>query len=338
MRTISPYILCMFFLIVSCSKEYDTPNDITQSTAILSTAATKGIGEKTPETIVVVDIENDNPLNAGDYFFTGGDTFFDYVCLFSAYIHSSTAGGIVTPTLYLSPVMTSSSWFSTYVTPLQSNNQGVLLCITGDWMGIGLSSMNSTQAYQFATILAYVVSYYDLDGVVFDDEYSGTSTIVYGSYSGIITYFKQLCPNKLVFVIDCGGTSYISSTAAGEIDYALSTYSGYYLPYYYSSIPDIDYSRWSPISLNLGQTYSSSALYTIQSWVSSLTNDGYGAIAFVNLHDSNYVDPLPVLQTVSLGAGWDPVYCSGGSNSYLPTVVPGGYTITYSDALQGMTP
>lgn len=298
---------------------------------------TKGVDEKEPSVFVYVETNDVNPLNAMDYCFSNNDTFFDYVGFFAANIHTTTVNNVIQPTLYLNPELCpylcdNGSPVTTYTDSLHAKNQEAILCVLGDWANFGLSTMNATQAYQFAYILCCVVTQCGFDGVLFDDEYSGTNTIVTDSYSNIIIYFKQLCPDKKVFVFDWGGTSYISSTAAALIDYVHHGYFGYYLSNAYSNIPGIGVDRWSPISLLLGQTYTS-ALSTIQTWAGNAANAGYGQIMLYNLREKNDVDPLPVLNAIAAGAGWStPVTCSNGNRSQL-SPVSGGCTITYDMAL-----
>lgn len=329
---------------ISCSKQEVVNETTSPSVSQPKGIITKGVGEKEPSTFVYVETNDVNPLNAMDYYLSNGDTFFDYVGFFAANIHKETVqvnnGTEERPTIYLNPELcpylcNNGSPVTTYTSAISNNGQSPILCVLGDWVGLGVSNMNSTQQYQLAYILCCIVNQCGFDGVLFDDEYSGSNTITNGSYSGVISYFRQLCPDKLIFVFDWGGTSYISSTAAGEIDYAHHGYFGYYLPYTYSNIPGMDPSRWSPISLNLGQTYTSSALSTIQTWAYNAKQSGYGQIMLYNLREKDDVNPIPVLSAIATGAGWNtPVTClTGGGNRPQLTPVTGGCTITYDMAL-----
>lgn len=301
---------------------------------------TKGMYEKTPQTLVYVETNDVNPLNAGDYFLPDSTTFFDYVCFFAANIHSTTVGSSVQPTLYFNPELTpyvcnNGSPNTAYIDALHEKNQGVLLGILGDWVGLGLANMNTTQQTQFATILAYVITQCGFDGVVFDDEYSGSNTVVSDSYSNIILQLRALLPDVKIFVFDWGATDSISSTAAAEIDFADHGYFGYYLPYTYSDITGMTVDRWSPISLKLELSYSNSALSTIQTWAANAANAGYGEIQTFNLRSRCDVDPLPVLTAIARGAGWivapDEVTCTNGCRAQA-AAVPGGCTVTYAMA------
>ncbi len=320
----------------SCNKTENVQNSTECEFIQSSKVATKAIGDKTPSTFVYVETNDVNPLNAMDYYTDSGSPVFDYIGFFAANIHYDNSE----PTLYLNPELTpyicnNGTPITTYTDAIHNNEQEAILCVLGDWANFGLSTMSSTQAYQFAYILCCVVTQCGFDGVLFDDEYSGTNTIVANSYNNIITNFKALCPDKKVFVFDWGGSNYISSTVAGLIDYVHHGYFGYYLGKNYCRFSGITDDQWSPISLLLGNTYSSSALNTITGWGGDIIDDGYGQAMFFNLRTKNDVDPLPVLNAFAEGAGWDtPVYCiTGGGNRTQPSSVDGGYTITYDMAL-----
>lgn len=323
---------------ISCNKSEIVPISSDQDMVKTTSLETKAIGDRKPTTFVYVETNDVNPLNAMNYYLADDNPIFDYVCFFASNIHKETVNNEVRPTLYLNPELcpylcNNGSPVTTYTTEIHNNGQEAILAVLGDWQGIGLSNMNTTQQYQFAYILCCVVTQCGFDGVLFDDEYSGTNSVVSGSYSGIISYFKQLCPNKKVFVFDWGGTSYISSTAAALIDYVHHGYFGYYLSNTYCNITGISVGYWSPISLQLGQTYSATELSTIQTWAYNAKQSGYGQIMFYNLREYNDVNPLPVLNAIATGAGWNTPVIFDGSDYPQLDPVTGGCTITYDMAL-----
>lgn len=333
--------IILFFaalLAFSCSKKESTPAIFGHEELQATSLATRAVGSKTPSTFVYVETNDVNPLNAMYYYLADDTPFFDYVCFFSSNIHKTTVGTQVQPTLYFNPELTpyvcnNGSPVTTYTDAIHENGQEAILGVLGDWDGLGLSNMDATQQYQFAYILCCVVTQCGFDGVLFDDEYSGTDSVISGSYTGIISYFKQLCPTKKVFVFDWGGTEYISSSVASLIEDVHHGYFGYYLPVSYCDTPGIGASQWSPISLLLGNTYSTNALNTIQSWAAQAVNDGYDQIMFFNLRTYCEVNPLPVLNKIATGAGYPtPVIYDGECTAQL-TPVSGGCTITYDMAL-----
>lgn len=293
---------------------------------------TKAIGEKTPIMVCYVETNDVNPLNAGDYWFDEeGTTFFDIVELFASNIHKETVNGEVRPTLYLNDKLTpvlENGGVDKYVRPLQENDIKVLLTVLGDWQEIGLSNMTDTQADQFATILAYTVEKYGLDGIGFDDEYSGSSTVNYTSYTRIITKLHELMPSdKLITVFNWGGTDTIDETQACPcIDYV---YHGYFRSYV--GTPGLcTTAKWSPVSLNLGE-YNSTATVRIQA--QNAKNGGYGAMMCFNLRPTSDRDPLSVFQAMSDGAyNGATVVCDDGDRPRDAGSVSTGYTITYDMA------
>lgn len=296
---------------------------------------TKAIGDKTPIMACYVETNDVNPLNAGDYYFEDGlnEPFFDIVELFASNIHKDDETG--DPTLFLNDKLANvleNGGVNTYVRPLQ-NDYGikVLLTVLGDWQEIGLSNMTDSQADKFATILAYAVEKYGLDGIGFDDEYSGTDEVNNTSYSRIITKLHELMPSdKLITVFDWGGTETISSTAASYIDYAYHGYFGSYREVSTSDIAGMNTPRWSPVSINMGN-YNIASI--VRSQASRAKSDGYGAMMCFNLRPSSDRDPLPTLQAISDGAyNGRIVTREGGDRPRTAEIDPDGFTITYEMA------
>lgn len=317
----------------SCNK---TENSIQEETVTVpnSPLITKAAGDKTPSILCYIETNDVNPLNAGCCRLPDGTPFVDYVVLFASNIHKATVSGVVQPTLYfndkLTPIMLNSD---EYIQPLRDDEQKVLLGVLGDWVNLGLSNMTTTQAEQFATILAYAVSTYGLDGISFDDEYSGTSTVNSYSYSTIINKYRELRPNDIIHVFDWGGTNSISSTAASKVNYAGHGYfsPNYYLSTSYSNISGMNNARWSPISLNLGSSYTSTQLTSIKNKAANAYTDGYGQILLFNMRTCDDVCHRPVMQAIATGRGWGTLYCDE-LNEAQPDPVDGGYTITYAMA------
>ena len=283
---------------------------------------------------VYVETNDVNPLNAMDYEVMD-IPFFDIVELFASNIHKETTEeGEVRPTLYLNDKLTpvlENGGVNTYVRPLQAKGIKVLLTVLGDWQGIGLSNMTDTQADQFAAILAYAVEKYGLDGIGFDDEYPGTDDVNYTSYSRIITKLHELMPSdKLITVFDWGGTYTISSTAASYIDYAYHGYFGSYREVSTSDIAGMNTSRWSPVSINMGN-YNIASI--VRGQASRAKSDGYGAMMCFNLRPSSDRDQISIIQAFSDGAyNGVEVLCDDGDRPRDAGSDPDGYTITYDMA------
>jgi len=97
-----------------------------------------------------------------------------------------------------------------------------------------------------------------------------------------------------------------------------------------TNITGLPKSKWSPLSLNLGNNNPTS---TVQNYASQAKNGGYGAMMCFNLRTRNDRDPLPVFQAISNGA-YDgrPVACEDGNRSRDVVINPNGFTITYDMA------
>lgn len=309
---------------LSCSR---IDND--SEALVLSSSLTKANVYGAPKLAVYVETNDVNPLNALAYKMNN-DSFIDILELFAANIHKQTVNGAVEPTLYLNdklaPVLNNGG-VNTYVRPLQAAGIKVLLTVLGDWQHIGVANMTDAQTTCFANILAWTVEEYGLDGIGFDDEYADYNSTNSTSYSEIITKLHALLPsNKLITVFDWGHTSTLNAAAVACIDYA---YHGHFGSYWtYKNVSGLPNSKWSPISLNLSNTYNSN---TVKGWAADAIDNGYGAIMCFNLRPTSDKDPLPVFQAISDGAyAGATVTCSGGNLPRTAGSVTGGFTITSS--------
>lgn len=320
-------LVAMAGMLVSCNKEMTPSVQNTDETVPM----TKAYGDKTPIVTAYIETNDTNPLNAGDYFDENGEPFFDIVELFASNIHKETVNSQVRPTLYLNDKLTpvlENGGVDTYVRPLQELGIKVLLTVLGDWQGIGVANMNDTQAEQFATILAYAVEKYGLDGIGFDDEYSNYSgSLVSGSFGNIITKLHAKLPaDKLITVFAYGNTSQISYAAGALIDYAYANFT------YWNGTPGISgvaKDRWAPCSYNLG---GSSVASLVRSYAKKAKDEGFGAIMTFNLRRSSDVNPMSTLQAISDGIGCGELACIDGDQPRTAGSVSAGYTLTYTEA------
>lgn len=296
---------------------------------------TRAFGDKTPKQVIYVEINDENPLNIGDYNLPNGKPFADVTELFAGNVRKRTVGGVVEPTLYLNDKLTNvleNGGYQKYVQPLQAKGIKVLLTVLGDHQGIGVSSMNATQTTQFAKILAHAVEKYGLDGIGFDDEYADDeSSYREASYSEIITKLHALLPaDKLITVFDWGATSSLTPAAVACVDYG---YHGFFDPNYYqgSSSFGIANSGWSPTSINLGN-YNDGSVRQIMNNAGKAKAQGYGAMMYFNIRKRSEVDPTNVFTAAAAGAGFGgPVTCTNGNRPQDWTFVKEGYYITMDE-------
>jgi hypothetical protein len=131
------------------------------------------------KTAVYIEVNDDNPLNAGSYILDDGTYLFDYVILFAANIRNRncavdggdgcTESG---PHVHFNPnVRYILNNRNKYIKPLQDKGMKVLLGLLGDHDGIGFGTLNDTQRVTFIADLKKDVEDNGLDGVDFDDEW-----------------------------------------------------------------------------------------------------------------------------------------------------------------------
>ncbi|WP_418683895.1 glycosyl hydrolase family 18 [Alistipes putredinis] len=315
-------------MMFSCQQAEEPTMDKTQEPVV----KTRAYGDKTPKVAIYVETNDVNPLNAGDYLLSDGTTYADIVEFFAANLNKETVNGVVRPTLYLNDKMTNlleNGGAATYVAGLQAKGIKVVLTILPNWQNIDFTSLNDTQADQLATILAYAVNKYGLDGIGFDNEYGGTVTTVSGSFGNLISKLRDKLPaGKLItlFQYNTGGSSQINATAGAKLDYVYSNF-GYNT---YISTSGVTKERYAPLSINLGSIGSNVSYYGDRAY--DLTEAGYGAIMHFNLRTRNESDPLPLFNAIADGAWGETVTCENGNRPQDWTFVSSGYTITYDEA------
>lgn len=328
-------------MLFSC-QQADEP--LTETGLSSTDPASRAYGDKTPKIAVYVETNDVNPLNAGDYYYgpaANNVMLIDMLELFASNIHKETVGGQTRPTLYLNDKLTrilepdpanpTTTGYHKYVKPLRDKGIKVLLSVLGDWQGIGVGNMNSTQTTQFAAILAYVVDKYGLDGLGFDDEYSdygGTTNTT--SYSEILTKVHALMPSdKIITLFEIGNITSLTTAAKGCLDYS---YHAGYGAWKNDSDISIPRAQFSPISINLGSAFDTTVA---SDWAADAADNGYGAMMCFNIRTANDRDPLPVFNAFADGA-WGATAtrpAGAGNRSRDQDVIQTGFTITYDDTL-----
>lgn len=333
MRTYIKILSSLFIgatMFISCQQAEEPQIDGAQP----EVKTTRAYGDKTPKVTIYVETNDINPLNAGDYKLPDGTPYADIVELFASNLHKETVNGQVRPTLYLNDKMTNlleNNGYLTYVKPLQDMGIKVVLTVLNDWQNIAVTSMNDTQTTQFATILAYAVDKYGLDGIGFDNEYGGSYTDVAGSLGSIITKLRNLMPaGKLITVFDYNiGSNQINATQGAQIDHAYTNFgwSGS------SSIAGVTNAHFAPLSINLGNSFSTIQINNFGNQAYNAAEGGYGSIMHFNLRKRSERNQLPLFKAIADGAwGELNVTCSNGNRTQDWTFVPNGYTITYAEA------
>ena len=317
-------------VLFSCQQAEEPQLDAVQPEAKM----TRAFGDKTPIVNIYVETNDVNPLNAGDYLLSDGSAYADIVEFFAANLNKETVNGVVRPTLYLNDKMTNlleNGGAATYVAGLQAKGIKVVLTILPNWQNIDFTSLNDTQADQLATILAYAVNKYGLDGIGFDNEYGGTVTSVSGSYGNLITKLRAKLPaGKLITLFQYNiGYNQINATAGAKLDHVYSNFA-----YYNTSISvaGVTKEHYAPMSINLGNYYSADQISQYGNYAYDLTEAGYGAIMHFNLRRTSERNQLSLFNSIADGAWEETVTCENGNRPQDWTFVSSGYTITYDEA------
>lgn len=140
-----------------------------------------------------VVVEGDSLSNAGCFILPDGTQLFDFAVVSGANINADPNGNAV---LYLNPQV-QAALGSGAVAQLQSLGITVLLSVLGNYQNAGWSCFVESTVSNFVDQLAGCVSYYNLDGIDIDDEYStcetnGTSLIM------VTSAMKQAMPGKII--------------------------------------------------------------------------------------------------------------------------------------------
>lgn len=272
------FVILMALFIASCSNNEDL---VTQSQNA-ETASTRAVSVKTPKLTTYIETNDINPLNMGEYYFTGTnpkDYVVDHVILFASNIRGTAS----TVQLYHNPNQTYIlNNRNILVKPLQDKGIKVLLGLLGDHTGVGFANLTSAQITSFAQQVADCVNNNGLDGVDFDDEYaeygkiSGTPSPSAYNYGLLIQKVRQLLPDKLITAFYYGYVYYFDEATLNALSYMWPNFgTDYYAP---SGFPD---SKWASMSIQYTDGIPSD--WQIQDAANYY--DGYGAIMMFNVRD-----------------------------------------------------
>jgi hypothetical protein len=133
------------------------------------------------KTVVYIEVNNYNPLNAASYILEDGTLLFDYAVIFAANIRNRNCGADPKsndgctengPHVHLNEnVRRLLENREKYIKPLQDKGIKVLLGLLGDHDGISFGTMNDTERAAFTANIKRDVETYGLDGINFDDEW-----------------------------------------------------------------------------------------------------------------------------------------------------------------------
>jgi hypothetical protein len=271
-------VAIMAVFATSCSNSDDMT--VTSQDA-QGTNATRSVGVKTPKLTTYIETNDINPLNMGEYTFTGTDEqVVDHVILFASNIR----GTVSTVELYHNPNQTYIlNNRNTLVKPLQDKGIKVLLGLLGDHTGVGFANLTESQITSFANQVADCIEANGLDGVDFDDEYaeygkiSGTPSPSSANFSALITALRAhpKMVGKLITAFYYGGYINFNQTAKDAIDYMWPNFGVSSAPSGFAN------SKWARMSIQYTQGTPSRS--TIQA--ASKVYAGYGAIMMFNVRE-----------------------------------------------------
>ncbi len=126
--------------------------------------------DKPLKNLCYIEVNNENPLNAGEYTLSDGKPFFDIVSVFAANINLNEEGK---PYIHCNDQVTFVLRHADeIIRPLQAKGIKVHLSILGNHDDAGMRSLSEEGAKAFAQELKMYADIYGFDGFDFDDEYS----------------------------------------------------------------------------------------------------------------------------------------------------------------------
>lgn len=249
-------------------------------------------GPDAVKTCLYFEVNDTNPLNALEFVLAdSGKLFFDEVVLFSANINWNAETGRVY--VYNNPnVQFLLDNNEQFLQPLRKRGIKVILGILGNHDEAGVAQLSDMGAREFAKELAAYCYAYNLDGVGFDDEYSGYPnlsnpwlTSKSGAAASRLLYeTKKAMPDKTVMVYYLGSIysntiKAVDGVQPGEfVDYAVADYGQTTRP-----MDGMSLKQCSGMSIELNRGSGDSS----ESGARSKREAGYGYYMFFALGHTN---------------------------------------------------
>ncbi|WP_373156875.1 glycosyl hydrolase family 18 protein [Bacteroides cellulosilyticus] len=271
--------------ITSCSND-----DYTVETQQEAQPTTRSVNEKTPMLTTYIETNDINPLNAGEYYFTGTnpqEQVIDNVILFASNIRGTASTVQLYHNNNQSYILANANLL---IAPLQNKGIKVSLGLLGDHTGVGFSNLTSAMIESFAQQIAACVKRYNLDGVDFDDEYAeywkapsnlpSPSTTIFGD---LIKRVRQLLPDKLITVFHFGGYTYFDTNTMNAISYMWPNFGTTQNP-----PAGLSNSKWARMSIHCTDGIPTDN--EIQSCADNYS--AYGAIMMFNLRETGQTNKM----------------------------------------------
>lgn len=228
--------------------------------------------------VVYVEVNDVNPLNAGEYLLSGGKPFFTHVILFASNIRGDANKNVHNYNNPNNAAILGNP--AKYIKPLQNKGIKVIMGNLGDHTGAGFANLTAAQIASYTNDL---VDYENIvDGYDFDDEWAEYGTRGYPNANN--TSFSDMLislnakTDRLITVFDWGYTYTINAQAAACIDLAYQGgLNGYSENPYISGLP---ISRYCPYFIDL--TNPDDEL-DVMYYVGSSAEANAGGVCFFNL-------------------------------------------------------
>ena len=123
---------------------------------------------------LIVEVNDVNILNAGEYYFSNGEPFFTHVVIYSSNIRGDANGNVYAYNNPNNAAILADP--DKYIKPLQAKGIKVLLGYLGDHTGAGFANLTNRQAESFCNQIIEVGEAAGVDGYFLDDEWSEYGT------------------------------------------------------------------------------------------------------------------------------------------------------------------
>ena len=264
---------------------------------------------KAIKNLCYIEVNNENPLNAGEYTLSNGEPFFDIVSIFAANMNLSADGK---PYIYCNDQVTFVLQHADeIIRPLQEKGIKVHLSILGNHDDAGMRSLSEEGAKAFAQELKMYADIYGFDGFDFDDEYSsyaeGTFKGSATSGSGVVasvdectgenyTRMLEVC-REVLPKSECAFGIYwyrsddhpVGDNLEDLIDYTVYGTYGAFRDYYSQ---DINNEMEAPYAITLvGEDSGDPIMVPVNEEYLNTVKDNYGYFAFYNLKSNRFYTP-----------------------------------------------
>jgi len=262
------------------------------------------IAKQGPKSVVYVEVNNHNLLNAGSYTLVeSGAPLFDIAIIFASNINYDAVQGkaVLHHNDNVTAVLDNKDQL---IKPLQDKGMKVLLSILGNHQGVGFANFTDrAAAHDFAQQLADAVAAYNLDGIDFDDEYAkygenGQPPANDSSFVLLVEELRLLIPNKIISLYNIGPAVSNTEWQGRKVgDYVNYSWQAYYGSYGAPNIAGMtDKNNLGPAAVWINQQPSNESVAA--NLAQRTIDDGYGIFLYYDLPQANSSNYLSAISNV----------------------------------------